>query len=64
MVLKANINALNFMQAAIGSQCKLMNRDVTCVLFGSLKINLAAAFWINCRGLKGLGGRPAKRALQ
>ncbi len=26
-----------------------MNRSVTCVLFGSLKINLAAAFWINCR---------------
>ncbi len=41
-----------------------MNRDVTCILFGSLKINLAAAFWINCRGFKGLGGRPAKRALQ
>ncbi len=47
MVSKANINALNFMQAAIGSQCKLMNRDVTCVLFSSLKFNLAAAFWIN-----------------
>ncbi len=31
--------------AAIGSQCKLMNSGVTCVLFGSLKINLAAAFW-------------------
>ncbi len=30
------------MRAAIGSQCKLMNRGVTCVLFGSLKINLAA----------------------
>ncbi len=28
-----------------------MNRGVTCVLFGSLKINLEAAFWINCRGL-------------
>ncbi len=64
MVSKANINALNFMQAAIGSQCKLMNRDVTCVLFSSLKFNLAAAFWINCRGLKELAGRPAKRALQ
>ncbi len=64
MVSKANINALNFMQAAIGSQCKLMNRDVTCVLFGSLKINLAAAFWINCRDLKELAGRPAKRALK
>jgi len=25
------------MRAAIGSQCKLMNRGVTCVLFGSLK---------------------------
>ncbi len=35
------------MRAAIGSQRKLMNRGVTCVLFGSLKINLAAAFWIN-----------------
>ncbi len=44
------------MQAAIGSQCKLMNRGVTCVLFGSLKINLAAAFWINCRGLMELAG--------
>ncbi len=44
MVLSANINALNFMQAAIGSQCKLMKRGVTCNLFGSLKINLAAAF--------------------
>ncbi len=59
-----NINALNLMRAAIGSQCKLMNRGVTCVLFGSLKINLAAAFWINCRGLMELAGRPAKRALQ
>ncbi len=49
---------------AIGSQCKLMNRCVTCVLFGSLKINLAAAFWINCRGLMELAGRPAKRTLQ
>ncbi len=64
MVLKANINALNFMQAAIRSQCKLMNRGVACVLFGSLKINLAAAFWINFRGLKELAGIPAKRALQ
>ncbi len=61
---KANINALNLMWAAIGSQCKLMNRGVTCVLFGSLKINLAAAFWINCRCLMELAGRPAKRALQ
>ncbi len=26
---------------------QLMNRGVTCVLFGSLKINLIAAFWIN-----------------
>ncbi len=49
------------MRAAIGSQCKLMNRGVTCILFGSLKINLAAAFWINC-GLMELAGRPAKRA--
>ncbi len=44
MVLKANINALNFMRVAIGSQCKLMNRGVTCILFGSLKINFAAVF--------------------
>ncbi len=51
------------MRAAIGSQCKLMNRGVTCILFSSLKINLAAAFWINCRGLKEMAGRPAKRAL-
>ncbi len=48
------------MRAATGSQCKLMNRSVTCVLFGSLKINLAAAFWFNCRGLMELAGRPAK----
>ncbi len=41
------MNALNLMRAAIGSQCKLMNRGVTCVLFGSLKMNLAAAFWTN-----------------
>ncbi len=60
----ANINALNLMRAAIGSQCKLMNIGVMCVVFGSLKINLAAAFWINCRGLMELAGRPAKRALQ
>ncbi len=52
------------MRAAIGSQCKLMNSGVTCVLFGSLKINLAAEVWINCRGLMELAGRPAKRALQ
>ncbi len=58
MVLKANINALNLMRAAIGSQCKLMNRGVTSVLFGSLK------FLVNCRGLMELAGRPAKRALQ
>ncbi len=37
------------MRADIGSQCKLMNRGVMCVLFGSLKINLAATFWIKCR---------------
>ncbi len=28
-----------------------MNRGVTCVTFGSLKINVAAAFWINYNGL-------------
>ncbi len=44
------------MRAAIGSQCKLMNRGVTCVLFSSLKINLAVAFWINCRCLMELAG--------
>ena len=59
-----NIDALNFMRAAIGSQCKLIKRGVTCILFGSLKINLAVAFWINCKGLIELAGRPAKRALQ
>ncbi len=64
MVLWANINALNYMRAAIGSQCKLINRSVTCILFGSLKINLASAYWINCRGLKELAGRPDKRASQ
>uniref|UniRef100_A0A673LE39 Estradiol 17-beta-dehydrogenase 8-like n=1 Tax=Sinocyclocheilus rhinocerous TaxID=307959 RepID=A0A673LE39_9TELE len=36
------------MRAATGSQCKLMNRGVTCVLFGSLKINLAAVFPSSC----------------
>ncbi len=39
------------MRAAIGSQCKLMNRGVTCNLFSSLKISIAAVFWINCKGL-------------
>ncbi len=39
------------MRAAIGSQCRLINRGVTC------KINLAAAFWINCKGLMELAGR-------
>ncbi len=63
MVLYANINALNFMGAAIGSQCKLINRcDVHS--FWLIKINLAAAFWINCKGLIELARRPAKRALQ
>ncbi len=46
------------MQAAIGNQCKLMNRGVICILFSSLNINLGAAFWINCRGLMELTGRP------
>ncbi len=64
MVLKANINALNLMRAAIGSRCKLINRGVTCVIFGSLKIYLAATFWINCKGLIELSGRPAKTALK
>ncbi len=44
------------------SQCKLMNGGVTCVLFGSLKINLAAAFWINCRGLMELAGREHRNS--
>ncbi len=39
-----NINALNLMWAAIGSQCKLMNRGVMCILFGSLKIILQQRF--------------------
>ncbi len=39
-VLYANINALNFMRAAIGSQCKLMKRGVTCPPFGLLKLIL------------------------
>ncbi len=64
MVLWANINALNLMRGAIGSQRKLMNKGVTSIHFGSLKINLGVAFWINCRGLMELAGRPAKRALQ
>ncbi len=65
MVLLANINALNFMRAAILSQCKLINRGVTYILFGSLKLFwLAAAFWINCKGLIELAGRPVKRTLQ
>ncbi len=45
------------------ASANLMNRCETCVLFGSLKINLAAAFWINFRGLMELAGRPAKRDL-
>ncbi len=45
------MNALNCMRAAIGSQCKLINRGMTCIIFGSLKCNLAAAFWNNCKGL-------------
>ncbi len=52
------------MRAAIGSQYKLMNIGVTCFLFGSLKLNLAAAFCINCKSLIELAGRPAKIALQ
>ncbi len=57
-------NILNCMQAAINSQCKLMNRGVMCILFGSLKMYLASVFWINCKGLIELAARPAKRALQ
>ncbi len=51
------------MRAAICSQCKLMNRGVTCVLFGSLKINLAAAFWINCRGLMELAWKTCQESI-
>ncbi len=58
------IDALNFMQAAISSQYKLINRGVTCILFGTKKIDLTATFWVNCKGLIELAGRPAKRALQ
>ncbi len=36
-------------QAAIGSQCKLIKIGVTSIYLGSLKTNLAAAFWINCK---------------
>ncbi len=31
------MNALSFMRATILSQSKLINRGVTCILFGSLK---------------------------
>ncbi len=53
------------MQAAIGSQCKLMNRGVTFfilsyILFDTLKIKNAATFWIYCKGLIELAGRPDK----
>jgi len=37
---------------------------MTCVLFGSLKTTLAAAFWISCRGLTVQAGMPPNRALQ
>ncbi len=40
-----------------------MNGGVTCVLFGSLKINLAAAFWINCRGLMELAGKTFQESI-
>ncbi len=51
------------MRAAIGNQCRLIKRGVTFfilsyIIFGSFKINLAAAFWINCKGLIELAGRP------
>ncbi len=57
------MNALNFMRAAIGSQCTFINSGVTRI-FGSLKMKLAAAFWINCKCLIELAGRPSKRVLQ
>ncbi len=31
--------------------------------FRFIKMNLAAAFWVNCKDLIELAGRPAKRAL-
>jgi len=64
VVLLVNISALSLMQAATGNQCHFVRRGVTCALFGSLKTTLAAAFWINCRGLTEQTGRPARRALQ
>ncbi len=51
------------MQAAIVSQCKLIKRVVTCILFSSLKMYIVAAFCCNCTGLIELAARPAKRAL-
>ncbi len=58
-----NINNLHFMRAGIGKPSKLIN-CVMCILFGSLKNNIATTFWIICKGLIELAGRPAKRALQ
>ncbi len=46
------------------STCRKDKNIFICILFGSLKINLAAAFWINCRDLIELAGRPVKKALQ
>ncbi len=46
------------MRAAIDSQYKLIKRGVMCIFFGSLKINLAAAFWINCKGWNWLEDLP------
>ncbi len=41
---RQTLMALNFMRAAIGSQCKLMTRGVTCILFGSLRLTLQRHF--------------------
>ncbi len=51
--------ALNLLRAAIGNQCKLMKQRCDVRSFRLIKDNLAAAFWINCRSLMELAGRPA-----
>ncbi len=44
VVLYTSISVLNWMRAAIGSQCKDTKRGVTWALLGSLKTSRAAAF--------------------
>ncbi len=63
-LLEAHTSEVMTLEHILVASANLMNKGVTCVLFGSLKINLSAAFWMNCRGLMELAGRPAKRALQ